>query len=446
MIAAAVEKKYDVGIVGGGPAGTGTLFAALQKGVLPELLDRGVALFESGNALGNGRLGDFRLNSDTLSDSFLEILDNDPSNLLSDIEQHSATRSIARFRGRACPLPVAGEFVRCLGDRLLQIFQRYGASNCFLNTTIESAQRTKDGSYLIKTSGPSPSVARCRKLIIATGGSQNRMRAISEPVLGGACLENPEFQSKAKLTDPILRGDADAWLAERLARPNCRVVVLGASHSAFSVAWYLLQKGFPFGVGGIQIFHRSRPKVYFGSAQAAINAGYHEFDDRDFCPLTKRLYRLAGLRFDGRRLLMQMWQLDGEGPEPRVQLQALEDVRDNLDEMLNAADVIVPAFGYCPKALELFDASGERIPLRADAGGPLVDDDCRVLSSTGKPLPNVYGIGLASGFIPSGKLGGEPSFKGQTNGYWLYQNGVGEIILDALLANVTNRKREDVAL
>jgi hypothetical protein len=43
------------------------------------------------------------------------------------------------------------------------------------------------------------------------------------------------------------------------------------------------------------------------------------------------------------------------------------------------------------------------------------------------------GIGLAAGFIPSGALGGEPSFRGQTNGIWLWQNGVGAMIFAALL-------------
>jgi hypothetical protein len=30
-------------------------------------------------------------------------------------------------------------------------------------------------------------------------------------------------------------------------------------------------------------------------------------------------------------------------------------------------------------------------------------------------------------------LGGEPSFRGQANGLWLYQHGIGEIILNQLL-------------
>jgi hypothetical protein len=102
----------------------------------------------------------------------------------------------------------------------------------------------------------------------------------------------------------------------------------------------------------------------------------------------------------------------------------------------------------------LHDADGRRIALMADAGPlpgaalppaiaellsyasapPLVDTACRVLDARGAVVPNLYGIGLASGFRLTGALGGEPSFRGQTNGLWLYQNGVGAMILDRILA------------
>ena len=43
------------------------------------------------------------------------------------------------------------------------------------------------------------------------------------------------------------------------------------------------------------------------------------------------------------------------------------------------------------------------------------------------------GIGLAAGFVPWGKLGGEASFVGQANGLWLWQNDVGMMIVDQLI-------------
>jgi predicted oxidoreductase len=79
----------------------------------------------------------------------------------------------------------------------------------------------------------------------------------------------------------------------------------------------------------------------------------------------------------------------------------------------------------------VFDPLGQRIALLGDGPGTpaLVDHRCRVLDAAGSPVPGLLGIGLASGFVVGGPLGGEPGFRGQTNGLWLYQNGIGERVL-----------------
>jgi hypothetical protein len=105
-----------------------------------------------------------------------------------------------------------------------------------------------------------------------------------------------------------------------------------------------------------------------------------------------------------------------------------------MEQVLDAAHMIIPAFGYRPRTLPIFGPRAEPIRLFCEKGRhPLVDDTCRVLDEMGQPIPGYFGIGLASGFVPSGPLGGEPSFSGQTNGLWLYQNGVGGIILNGVL-------------
>jgi hypothetical protein len=105
-----------------------------------------------------------------------------------------------------------------------------------------------------------------------------------------------------------------------------------------------------------------------------------------------------------------------------------------IKEALDAADVIVPAFGYAPRTIPTFRGP-ERVTLFSETRyrAPLVDGACRVRLASGGTLPGAFAMGLASGFVPHGDLGGEPSFDGQTNGLWLYQNGIGEIILDQLL-------------
>jgi hypothetical protein len=99
-----------------------------------------------------------------------------------------------------------------------------------------------------------------------------------------------------------------------------------------------------------------------------------------------------------------------------------------LRTMLDEAAVIVPAFGYRASTVPIFDAEARRLPLRADCGGPAVGRDARVLLADGGQLPNIFGIGLGTDFRPWGKMGGEPSFDGQANSLWLYQNDIGAVV------------------
>jgi hypothetical protein len=243
------------------------------------------------------------------------------------------------------------------------------------------------------------------------------------------------------LTNVVLSTEGIPEIERRLkASDNHKVVIIGASHSTTSSAWVLLNKvRVDFGEGDITILHREPFRLFYPSREAALAEGYTDFTDEDFCPVTNRLYRLAGLRFDSRDLIKRIWGIGGAPLERRVRLIPLDRTGKNnsvnLECLLDEAALIIPAFGYRPNTLPIWDHRGLPIELLASGEGapPLVDEHCRVLNHHGAVVPNLYGIGLASGFKLTGKLGGEPSFRGQTNGLWLYQNGVGELIVEQIL-------------
>jgi hypothetical protein len=89
---------------------------------------------------------------------------------------------------------------------------------------------------------------------------------------------------------------------------------------------------------------------------------------------------------------------------------------------------VIPCLGYRSATLPIIDEHGRRLALRADADGDAVADDCRLVLADGTALPNVYGIGLGTGFRPSLAMGCEPNFSGQANSLWLYQNDIGGTI------------------
>jgi hypothetical protein len=132
---------------------------------------------------------------------------------------------------------------------------------------------------------------------------------------------------------------------------------------------------------------------------------------------------------------MQSRGIGGRAPEPRLHLHQLGVDDASSVALLDEADLVIAAFGYRPRALPIFDCAGRRIPLLAETGpkARLIDGHCRVLDADGNPIPHTFAIGLAAGFVPHGKLGGEPSFMGQANGLWLWQSDVGGMIVDAIL-------------
>jgi hypothetical protein len=127
--------------------------------------------------------------------------------------------------------------------------------------------------------------------------------------------------------------------------------------------------------------------------------------------------------------------IGGLPPEPRLQLHRLGVDDAASRTLLDNADLVIAALGYRPHALPVLDEAENLVPLLAQTApqAPLVDGSCRVLDATNNPLPGLFAIGLAAGFVPHGKLGGEPSFRGQANGLWLWQSDVGGLIVDAIL-------------
>jgi hypothetical protein len=454
-------SHFHAVVIGAGPAGTGPLVCAHQRGDLTRLLDAGVLFVDRGASMGHGSIGQYGINSDTYADTLLECLDRGDPRVLDQMRTAPITAEIALFKGGAVPLPRAAAFLAELGAALQRILDDHPRSGFSPRTEVTALHQRADGTFRVELQhGGGRSAVTATHVVSAMGARQHRDRTLTSPIAPGVDLSRAPWREKAMLTNDVLSTAGLPALRDRLlAAPNRKVVIIGASHSTTSSTWVLLNRtGVAFGPGDITILHRGPFRIFYPSREAALADGYTDFGDDDLCPLTGRVYRLAGLRLDSRELVKQFLGVGGAAPEPRVRLFPLDrSGRGNafdLPALLDEAAVVIPAFGYRPTTVPLHDVHGERVALMADAGPapgatlppaieellsyasapPLVDGECRVLDAHGAAVPHLYGIGLASGFRVSGALGGEPSFRGQTNGLWLYQNGVGALILDRILA------------
>lgn len=424
-------------VVGGGPAGTALLTAASKQNRLVPLIEAGLTVVERDDVLGAGRLGDFVITSDTSADTFLSAVKDNPHPEIASLMGHPAAQVVAEYReALGVPLMLTGPLLRVTGDRLAAIVAAHGGDIATGHEAID-ARRLPEGGWLTRLRRLADGAVverRSRTIVVATGGYQPLDRLAMQEVAGvplHRMAEGRLIQSDEVLAKGGLERVADLL---RDKRPP-RVAIIGGSTSAISAAALLLRSrpGIAFGPGGMTILHRSPLHAFYPSAEAAHADNYTDFGPDDICPVSGFVYRLGGLRLESRELVLRMLGVNGRAPEPRVALHRIDGDDATARAVIGQADLVVAALGYRPHALPLLDVGGQPIALAADDGRPMVDPHCRVLDASGQPVPGAFGIGLAAGFVPWGPLGGEKSFTGQANGLWLWQNDVGQMIIDQVL-------------
>ena len=436
------DRELAAVIIGGGPAGTALLCAAAKAGRLEQMGALGTTIVDRGDRVGAGLLGRYGITSDSSAETFLTADAALPPGLsLAGEPEEQAIR--AHIGGLGVPLPKVGAYLDRLGSVLSERLCALGGA-VLTGHEVVSARHGADGLWHVRAreraDGSSVELS-ARSIVVATGGYQPAIRLVEEKVAGHTLVER--CGSRLIQSDTLLREEGVEALRHLLGdrgRP-LRIAIVGGSTSAISCAARLLQAqpSLALDAGSITVLHRRPLRPFYPSAEAARADGYDDFTADDICPVSGFVYRLAGFRLEARELVIHSLGINGRRGDPRLRLHRMAD-DDAALRILDDADCVVAAFGYRPNALPLLDEGGRAIRLRSDGPthGAMVDDRCRLVDTAGAPVPGAFGIGLAAGYVPSGQLGGERSFRGQANGLWLWQNDVGRIIVDQLLARATD--------
>jgi hypothetical protein len=416
------------------------LLAAHRRGRLADLLKEGVTVVEQSGSVGEGTIGRWCINSDSTAFTFADCLAGPPDSELAELRNHPLTKEFVELGDGTVPLRRAGEFLGLVGQALHQVIEASPNGRVLKGYQAVSTQRTTTGWHTLirDVETEREHTIDSRNVVLATGASQPIERLRSETVAGVNLVER--CGERLLQSGDVVSTAGFAAVAARLAglgRPP-RVVIIGGSTSAAAVAYALLNRmpEVTFGPNGLTIMHRRELRIFYPNAEAALADGYTEFGPDDICPVSKRVFRLSGFRLDSRELIMRARGIGGRPAEPRLQLHRL-GVDDAASlAVLDNADLVIAALGYRPRALPVFDQEGRAVTLQSETTpqARLVDNYCRVMDAGGNPLPHLFAIGLAAGFVPYGKLGGEKSFRGQANGLWLWQNDVGAMIADAILS------------
>ncbi len=437
------SSSFGTVIIGGGPAATAVLLAACRTQRLEALLDAGVAIIEASSSIGDGEIGRYVIQSDSTADTFIDCLRESHHEELRALLDHPVIRAVSDLRECSAPLPAVARLQRLVGVVLWRIVAAHPDCAVYTGHVAVAARRQPDGAWQVtfnRRSGARRYVS-ARHLVLATGAHQPPERLEAETVAGVWIV--PRFGEKLMQSGEILAKAGMARLHRRLAgQQHPKIAIIGGSTSAVAVAQLLLTR-LPDGVlteGALTLLHRRELRIYYTAPALARAEGYDEFGPDDICPVSGRVFRLAGLRLESRELIMRARGIGGRPPEPRLHLHRLSEPDPAALDILERADVVIAALGYRPRALKLFSVTGQPMALHAHGGpnAPLVDGQCCVLDDQQRPIDGVFAIGLAAGFVPHGPLGGEPSFRGQANGLWLWQTGVGGLIVDALLSGRAN--------
>jgi hypothetical protein len=416
-------------IVGAGPGGIGPFVWAAQQGLLKDWLRAGVALFDRRRVIG-GTLGRYAINSDSLGGAYLECLDAPAGqDFFQYLRNDPAAKDLEPWRNSFPPLALVDRYLHRLGTLLEAAISASSGSDFFSETDVRALHLRKDGTVMAEamTYGGGRFQIEARTAVMALGGRQNTPTHFE--TRDGIKVELARWANKPTMTSDMVLTAKGLARTQRILEEagNRRIVILGGSHSAYSVAWAITHflPHVPFQTGDIVMLARRPPRIFYEDRNAA-DADLYPVSEYDICPRTLRVNRLGGLRGNGRDMWRRIENRRDAEPERRVSVAPYSGLSSEaVADILDRAALVIPAFGYRARTIPVFGTEGQRLDLRADRGGTAVDDKARIVLANGEALPNIFGIGLGSGFIPSGSMGGEPSFDGQANSLWLYHNHIG---------------------
>ncbi|MGI5152963.1 hypothetical protein ACQEVC_42380 [Plantactinospora sp. CA-294935] len=425
---------YGLAVCGAGPAGTGPFVAAARDGRLDELLDLGVVMIER-RTPGSGGIGRYRIHANSLGNAFLEGVDGIAGGPLGWLAECPEARQLRAYAHRHPPLSLVGPFLDRVGEAVAGVLRAHPRCTVLTGTAVEEIDCLPGGGVAIRAvpeaSGPVQTVTAARALIAMGADPDDELRHLDQPL---DTLLGP-IRDRTVHADHLIDRTRRplTWLLRRIEQTG-RLVIVGSSHSAWSVAHMLHRNELGGDTRGTDIcmLARSDIRLLYGSASEARSEAY-PFSDSDICPLSGRVNRYGGLRGPARDLARATLGLTEE-PSPVRIVPLRHTPADTLREEFHRAGAVVLATGHRARLPRLRNPHAQDIvPLHAN-GGTVVNDLGHLVAIDGTTYPQFTLYGLGAGLRPSAAIGGEPSFHRRATGVWLYQNHFGSVLTRDLLS------------
>jgi hypothetical protein len=209
------------------------------------------------------------------------------------------------------------------------------------------------------------------------------------------------------------------------------IVIIGASHSAFSCAWRLLHDPLfaDYAKGRDIVVLKRRERIKLRCTPEFAAAHGIEYDpQKDVCPVSGLVFRNAGLRKDAKQLYLDI----RDGRENRVRIMQMDGLAEQR-ELLERASLVLQATGFASNLPRI-----ERDGRRVEIGNPTRNGELRDLGDN-EIVPGLYGMGLGFNILPEDALG-ESSFHGGLHGFQSYPLAIAPRIIESLKARIAAEK------
>ncbi|WP_428929174.1 SidA/IucD/PvdA family monooxygenase [Marinibacterium sp. SX1] len=413
-------------IIGFGPAAISFLIAADRTGLLPDLLRAGLIIHEAEPDV--DALLQRGINYDIVSNSaasdFLEGIR--PDGAFAEALDRPLAALLRQTGDRPVPLQLVAAFEAELRQDVLRLVRRFPQSRIRFGRRILCLRSgPNDGPVEgpgITAIDEDGTETVSRRALLACGS----IPVIPDALAGAAARHGVRLIHSERFLRPAgaatLPGDAG------------RIVVVGGSHSAFSILHKLLEE-----TGGdrpaIDILHRAPIRRMHLSAAAARAAG-EAFDPvADVCPASGRVFRFQGLYTRSRALYEQV----RAGLHARVRLVEIASDKA-LDQAIAGAGLVIAGTGYRPRLPRLEDAGGRPLDPGTLTANCAIDARGRLCDGQGAPFDGLMGLGLGFGRRNTGI--GEPSHAGAPVGINIFQGADGEALCRHLADQTTKDQRK----
>ena len=435
---------YNVAVVGGGPAGISVMIKAARIRHLRKLVKK-FAIIDSSNHLGKGSLGGYAISSNTHADAFVKAVLGEEPDLepaesaalgpLHALERSASAKALSDHGAEIVGLSKVGDWLHDVGRTFEKLLSKVPDADCFTSTRVTKIRRFPDSTpeqftwhLTLETTTadaerpPETKVIHARNVVLACGGRQVVPAALAKVIEPTVMVPSNtillESQGKKVLADSGLNAGSKAT-----------VVIVGGSHSAFSVAQLILDQ---FPNVTVRIIHRSAIKVFFESSSHAIKAGYTDFVGLSW---GGHVHEFAGLRGDAKKLYLDA----KKGAQKRIVLvrTSWKNVAQTLETESQREPrprLTVWAGGYLPNTPPILDTALQ--PLNVDLSD--VDSNTaqprfKFIAPSASPaplVPNLFTIGL--GFTMFSK-NSDGSKDGNAESFGVYCRRQATIVLAGLL-------------